>query len=114
MPGLHFFDRGFLAFAMTCGIVDRVREIDGVLTGYVRLASSSRLSSRSISSSAGNSMVLKYLSQNSLSSSLLLPSAISSVLILSFGISSYSRDNASANMFVLPGWCWILNSKRCM
>jgi hypothetical protein len=68
-----------------------VRGIDGVLKGYVRLASSSRLSSRSIFSSAGNSMVLKYLSENSLSSSLLIPSAISSVPILSFGMSSYSR-----------------------
>jgi hypothetical protein len=58
MPGLHFFDRGFLAFAMTCGIVECVRGIDGVLKGYVFLASSSRLSSRYISSSAGNSMVL--------------------------------------------------------
>jgi hypothetical protein len=103
-----------MGFAMTCGIVESVRVIDGVLKGYVRLASSSRLSSRSISSSAENSMVLMYLSENSLSSSLLIPSAISSVPILSFGISFYGRDSASANLLVLPGWCWILNSKRCM
>jgi hypothetical protein len=84
-------------------LMECVRGIDGVLKGHVRLASSSNLSSRSISSSAGKSMVFKYPSENSLSSPLLIPSAISSVPILSFGISSYSRDNASANMFVLPG-----------
>jgi hypothetical protein len=40
MPGLHFFDIGFLAFAMTCGIVESVHGIDGVLKGYVRVRES--------------------------------------------------------------------------